>query len=100
MWQSGIIEETRLMLDAGCDANQLPVKALGYRQAAMVLRGECSIDEGLALAKRETRRFAKRQLTWFRADKSVEWIELPLNDEEFEAVCRKARDFLAANESP
>ena len=66
----------------------------------MVLRGECSIDEGLALAKRETRRFAKRQLTWFRADKSVEWIELPLNDEEFEAVCRKARDFLAANESP
>ena len=100
MWQSGIIEETRLMLDAGCDANQLPVKALGYRQAAMVLRGECSIDEGLALAKRETRRFAKRQLTWFRADKSVEWIELPLNDEEFEAVCRKARDFLATNESP
>lgn len=97
MWQSGILEETRRMIDAGCDAGQLPLKALGYRQAAMVLNGECTSAEGLALAKRETRRFAKRQLTWFRADAAVEWIELPLSDEEFEAVCRKARRFLSAD---
>lgn len=97
MWQSGIFAETRAMLDAGCDPDQLPLKALGYRQAAQALLGQCSPDEALERAKRETRRFAKRQLTWFRADKDVEWLELPLSDEAFEAVCEKCQAFLSDN---
>ncbi len=94
MWSGGIIEETQKMFDAGLDPEQLPMKALGYKQAAMYLRGECSLDEALDLAKRETRRFAKRQLTWFRADKAIEWHDMPMSDEVFEAIVLKCRDFL------
>lgn len=94
MWRDGILEETREMMDAGLDSGQLPLKALGYRQAAMALRGECTLDEALELAKRETRRFAKRQLTWFRADPEIEWLALPLGKREFEAVVERCREFL------
>ena len=98
MWNDGIMEETKMMLDRGLSPEQLPLKALGYRQAAMYLRGECSREEALELAKRETRRFAKRQLTWFRADKEVHWLELPLEKEAFSHVCEMCRAFLAQSE--
>ncbi|MBQ9817505.1 MAG: tRNA (adenosine(37)-N6)-dimethylallyltransferase MiaA [Proteobacteria bacterium] len=94
MWTQGIMEETQAMLDAQLDPEQLPLKALGYKQAAMALLGQCSSQEALELAKRETRRFAKRQLTWFHADKEIEWMDMPLSDEDFEAVVRKCQEFL------
>ncbi len=94
MWTLGIMEETQAMLDAQLDPEQLPLKALGYKQAAMALLGQCSSQEALELAKRETRRFAKRQLTWFHADKEIEWMDMPLSDEDFEAVVRKCQEFL------
>lgn len=95
MWTGGIIEETQAMIDAQLAPDQLPMKALGYKQAAMYLRGECSSEEALFLAKRETRRFAKRQLTWFRADAAVRWIELPLTDEGMKGICDDCRKFLS-----
>lgn len=94
MWHTGIIEETRQMLDAGLDPTQLPMKALGYKQAALYLTGQCTNEEALELAKRETRRFAKRQLTWFNADKEVHWLNMPLSDEQFEDVVNECRSFL------
>ena len=99
MWANGIMQETRAMLDAGLPVDQLPVKALGYKQAAMALLGQCSSEEALYMAKRETRHFAKRQLTWFRADPAIHWINLPLSDEEFEAVVSNCRHFLSGVQS-
>ncbi len=98
MWATGIVEETRMLLEHGLNANELPVKALGYKQAAAALRGECSFEQALDDAKRETRRFAKRQLTWFRADKDVHWIRMPLNDVEFRAVVEACQRFLAGDD--
>lgn len=95
MWGQGIIEETRRMIEAGLDSGQLPLKALGYKQAAMYLRGECTSEKALELAKTETRRFAKRQLTWFNADKEVHWLNMPLSDAEFEEIVAQCREFLA-----
>ncbi len=95
MWHQGIIEETQRMIEAGLAMDQLPLKALGYKQAAMYLRGECTSEKALELAKTETRRFAKRQLTWFNADKEVHWLNMPLSGAEFEDVVAQCRDFLA-----
>ena len=94
MWTEGIIDETRMMLDAGLSLDQLPLKALGYKQAAMYLNGECSLEEALVLAKRDTRHFAKRQLTWFRTDKEIQWLDMPLSDAQFDTIVRKCREFL------
>lgn len=94
MWKNGIMEETQKMMELGLDPQQLPLKALGYKQAALYLSGQCRREEALELAKRETRRFAKRQLTWFRADPQVSWMDLPLSDEDFDSVCKRCRQFL------
>lgn len=94
MWSNGIMQETKAMLDAGLPVDQLPIKALGYKQAAMAILGECSSEEALRLAKRDTRHFAKRQLTWFRSDPAIHWIELPLSDEDFERVLCDCKHFL------
>jgi len=99
MWTTGILEETQRMLTAGLPTDTLPLKALGYRQAAMALLGKCSSDEALALAKRETRRFAKRQLTWFRADKAIHWLPLPLDEAPYAQLIEACRLFLETGQT-
>lgn len=97
MWHSGIIEETQLLLNAHLPLDELPIKALGYKQAAAALSGNCSFEQALDDAKRETRRFAKRQLTWFRADKDIHWIQMSHINEEFQYVVNACLDFLNGN---
>ena len=50
------------------------MQAIGYKEAAAALRGECSRAEAIETIKRETRRYAKRQLTWFRRDPEIRWF--------------------------
>lgn len=97
MWHSGIIEETQLLLNAHLPLDELPIKALGYKQAAAALSGNCTFDQALEDAKRETRRFAKRQLTWFRADKDIHWIQMSHINEEFQYVVDACLAFLNGN---
>ena len=66
MCEEGLFEETRHLLDCGVPDSSTCMQAIGYRQAAMALRGELSREEAVALIKQATRRYAKRQLTWFR----------------------------------
>jgi len=98
MWTSGLLDETRALLDRGFSLDVLPLKALGYRHAALFLRGELGRDEALALAKRDTKRFAKRQLTWFRADRSVCWLRVPLEQAALQRLAAAVRDFTAGAE--
>jgi tRNA dimethylallyltransferase len=58
------------------EQNKTAMQAIGYRQVVEHLRGERSLVETVELVKIRTRQFAKRQLTWFRAQKKLEWIEL------------------------
>lgn len=78
MFVSGLLEETRSLLARGLrDAPGL--KALGYREAAAVIDGELSVDEAIARTAQGSRRYAKRQLTWFRNDPLVEWLPWPVD---------------------
>jgi len=73
---AGLVAEVQGLLDGGYDEDLVPMKGLGYAQVARYLRGECSLDEAVVQFKRDTRRFAKRQLTWFRADKRIHWVDM------------------------
>jgi tRNA dimethylallyltransferase len=74
MFEHGLLEETRGLLELhGPDV--LPMRSLGYRQAAEHLRGECSLAEAVARAQQGHRNYAKRQLTWFRSDTEMQWLE-------------------------
>lgn len=74
MFEAGLIDEVRRILAMGYPPTSKALEALGYRQALEVLRGRLEPDEALRLAQRQTRRYAKRQWTWFRHDPAVEWF--------------------------
>ncbi len=95
MWSGGLVEETAQMLALGLTVDALPLKALGYRQAAAYLQGALSAAEALALAQRETRRFAKRQMTWFRRESGVIWLQMPLSEAHLSTLVRKMGGFFA-----
>ena len=76
MVQAGLIEEVRRLQDAGLTADDVSMQGIGYRQILRALDGEYSMEEAIRLIKRDSRHFAKRQLTWFRREKGVTWIDL------------------------
>ena len=80
MFARGLVDETRELLKHGLEQNKTAMQAIGYRQVVEHLRGERSLAETIELVKIRTRQFAKRQLTWFRAQKDPEWIELKPNE--------------------
>jgi tRNA dimethylallyltransferase len=88
MFARGLVDETRELLKHGLEQNKTAMQAIGYRQVVEHLRGERSLAETTELVKIRTRQFAKRQLTWFRAQENVEWIELK-PDESLEKCVRK-----------
>jgi tRNA dimethylallyltransferase len=75
MLDHGLLEEVRGLWARGYGPQLAPLQSIGYREAGAHLRGECDLDAALAAMQRTTRRFAKRQRTWFRADPLVEWID-------------------------
>jgi tRNA dimethylallyltransferase len=74
MFRRGLVEETRRLLDAGLAKNEVAMQALGYRQVVEHLQGARSLAETVELVKSRTRKFAKRQMTWFRGQLPVRWI--------------------------
>jgi len=80
MFARGLVEETRELLKHGLEQNKTAMQAIGYRQVVEHLRGERTLRETIGLVKIKTRQFAKRQLTWFRAQKNLGWIELKPDD--------------------
>ena len=74
MLDSGLIKEVTLLRDKGYNLNHNSMQALGYKQVLSYLEGFLSKEEMIDEIKRETRRYAKRQLTWFRKDRRIHWI--------------------------
>ncbi len=75
MFEQGLLEEAEQILRAGYDPKLKILQTIGYRQAFAIMNGEMSREQALESLKRATRRYAKQQLTWFRKDKSIIWLE-------------------------
>jgi tRNA dimethylallyltransferase len=83
MFRQGWVAETEQLLKCGLARNKTAMQALGYRQIVEHLRGERSLAETIELVKVRTRQFAKRQMTWFRRQLQLTWIDLePLSSAE------------------
>jgi len=76
----GLVEEAVRLRAAGCPDTANAFKALGYRETLRHLRGELSLEEAIALTRRNTRRYAKRQWTWFRKEEGVAWFAIDPSD--------------------
>jgi len=74
MYKRGIIREVQGLLQKGVKKNSPPFRALGYKHALKFLKKEISLEEAITLTKRNTRHYAKRQMTWFRKMKGINWF--------------------------
>ena len=74
MVAAGWVDEVRALLDAGYGPQLARLKALGFREMAAHVRGEQSLEAATAATQQHHRRYAKRQLTWFRADRRITWL--------------------------
>ena len=95
MAAQGLFEEVESLLAAGLGPDTTAMQAIGYKEAAQALRGECSRDEAVEKIKRETRRYAKRQLTWLRRREGalrIDWEGPP----DFESALRASTGFCSA----
>ena len=85
MIEEGLVEEVQGLKERGCHKDMVSMKGLGYKEILDYLDGNLTLEEAVYILKRDTRHFAKRQLTWFRREESVSWInkyEYNYQDEE------------------
>ncbi|NLM20752.1 MAG: tRNA (adenosine(37)-N6)-dimethylallyltransferase MiaA [Peptococcaceae bacterium] len=80
MVKYGIVQEVSALLKEGYSPKLKSLQSIGYRHVILYLKGLLTWDEMLRLFKRDTRRFAKRQLTWFRRDPRIKWYDITQND--------------------
>lgn len=76
MLDTGLIEEVQGLMDRGYNRKLVSMQGIGYKEIISYLEGEVGIDEAINTLKRNTRRYAKRQLTWFRRDSRINWINI------------------------
>ncbi len=85
----GLIEEVKQLVSDGYSWDLPSMSGIGYRQVGLYLRGEATLAEAIDILKQDTRQYAKRQMTWFKRDKRIQWVK---NAEEAEEL---VKDFIA-----
>ena len=74
MLQQGLVQEIRDLLDSGISSKCTAMQAIGYKEFVAALEGYATIEEAADLVRQSSRRYAKRQLTWFRRNQSMHWL--------------------------
>ena len=75
MMEEGLLEEVKSLRARGCHRGMVSMQGLGYKEILAYLEGEYPLEEAVRILKRDTRHFAKRQLTWFRREQDVIWVD-------------------------
>lgn len=86
MLENGLVEEVRKLKEMGFTKDMVSMQGLGYKELIAYLDGECTLSEAVYQIKRDTRHFAKRQITWFKRERSVIWIDKEALDYEDAAI--------------
>jgi tRNA dimethylallyltransferase len=75
MFERGLLREAKNLLERGIEENSPPFRAIGYRHVLQFLKNELTLEKAIELTKRDTRHYAKRQMTWFRKMENIHWFE-------------------------
>ena len=98
MLEQGLIGEIQGLLSSGIPEKCTAIQAIGYKEFVAALNGECTLEEAADQVRQSSRRYAKRQLTWFRRNKSIHWLtRKPGQDRE--EILTQARQLLQENDS-
>jgi tRNA dimethylallyltransferase len=94
MMEQGLLEEVQRLRGMGCHRGMVSMQGLGYKEILDYLDGRCTLEEAVYIIKRETRHFAKRQLTWFRRERDVIWLDKRDYEYQDEAILGKMLSIL------
>ena len=94
MLAQGLVEEVQSLREMGCHKGMVSMQGLGYKEILSYLEGEITLEKAVYLIKRDTRHFAKRQLTWFRREKEVIWVQKNVFDQKSQSCLSFMQDFL------
>ena len=97
MAASGLFREVEALLQEGLGPERTAMQAIGYKETAAALRGLCTPEEALEAIKRESRRYAKRQLTWLRRDGAVRWLLWDTASPDLDAAAEQVRAWYDAD---
>lgn len=86
MLEQGLVEEVKSLLEEGISPATVSMQGLGYKEIVAYLKGECTLEEAVYILKRDTRHFAKRQITWFKREEDVIWLNRPEFDQSEEKI--------------
>ena len=86
MLEEGLLEEVTSLRNRGYTKDMVSMQGLGYKEILDYLNGDYSLDEAIYILKRDTRHFAKRQLTWFRRERDVIWVDKNNYDHDEEKI--------------
>ncbi|PHU35050.1 tRNA (adenosine(37)-N6)-dimethylallyltransferase MiaA [Pseudobutyrivibrio ruminis] len=75
MMKAGLLDEVKMLLDMGCKSGMTSMDGIGYKEIISYLDGNISLEDAVELIKKNSRNYAKRQLTWFRREKEVTWLD-------------------------
>lgn len=89
MMEQGLVDEVKKLQEMGCHNGMVSMQGLGYKEILDYLTGHSTLDEAVYIIKRETRHFAKRQLTWFRRERDVIWLNKPEYQYDEEKILEK-----------
>ncbi len=76
MMDNGLVDEVKKLVALGYDKNAVAMQGLGYKEILAFIRGEATLEEAVEILKRDTRRYAKRQITWFKRIENIHWIDI------------------------
>lgn len=94
MMEQGLLDEVKKLYQMGCRRNMVSMQGLGYKEILDYLEGLCTLEEAVYIIKRETRHFAKRQLTWFRRERDVIWLDKAAYQYRDEEILKEMQDIL------
>ena len=93
MMEEGLLDEVKRLLSMGIRRGSTAMQAIGYKELVEYLDGECDLESAIDKIKQESRRYAKRQMTWFRRNKNINWLTRTPETAP-EEILRQARQLL------
>lgn len=96
MIEQGLVEEVKHILSLGYNRNLTSLQGIGYKEIIMYLNNECTLEEAIDKIKQGSRNYAKRQLTWFRRDNRIKWIDVD-DFQDMKELCDNIENYIIGN---
>lgn len=94
MLENGLVDEVKRLSQMGYDKSAIAMQGLGYKEILAYLAGEITYDEAVYILKRDTRHYAKRQMTWFKRVEGIQWLDID-ESSNIAVIIKKIRDYIA-----